>query len=303
MHSRLCLHSTHGRGSPDSSVGAQVGGNSGCASLLKPNRTRHRTGHSFGIWCDATGDAARAERDSRSGARSVFTVPLRQLLEWIGRPVDFVKIDAQGMDLEIVASGGAMLRNVRRVLLEVISDDCRPVYESQPRCSEVVSRMATLGFVPLTPLPCVPPKPRPRANHRCELEYVFRNAREGVTAHDTAPTWFSYHQGFFNWCSGSYSIRDGHPRSWKPGKLPADVPEDSIVATIAPHGGTLPAFYSFGHRQFPSGAALADNSYGSDYLCPDSCFPPRGREYANKTHLMGVEWPDVMNQRIGCPFW
>lgn len=94
------------------------------------------------------------------------------------------------MDLAIVQSGGAEgLAMVRRVLLEVVSDDCAPVYTQQPTCSEVVAAMAALGFAPLTPLPCTPALSRgPRANHRCELEYVFVNARLGVTAAD-GPEW------------------------------------------------------------------------------------------------------------------
>jgi hypothetical protein len=93
-------------------------------------------------------------------------------------------------------------RQVRRLQLEVVSDDCRPVYTGQPTCSEVVSSLAALGFVPLTPLPCRPPMPRgDKANHRCELEMVFLNAQLGVRASDGTQTerdaYLQYHQGHF----------------------------------------------------------------------------------------------------------
>ena len=49
----------------------------------------------------------------------MWSEPLEQVLRWIDRPVDFVKIDAQGMDLEVVRSGGARLPSVRRISMEV----------------------------------------------------------------------------------------------------------------------------------------------------------------------------------------
>ena len=70
----------------------KIGGNAGCSSLSRVNRSRHfRSGlTSFGQWCDSVGRGAYS-----SDARRVWTVPLRQILRWIDRPVDFVKIDAQ----------------------------------------------------------------------------------------------------------------------------------------------------------------------------------------------------------------
>ena len=53
-------------------------------------------------------------------------MPISQvLLSWVGqsRPVQLIKIDAQGADLSIVQSGGGALRRVRYVQLEVVSDD------------------------------------------------------------------------------------------------------------------------------------------------------------------------------------
>ena len=239
----------------------KVGPNAGCSSLRLPNRGRHQgseRGKAFGAWCDTTGHGLWKK------GRQVWTVPMRKLLEWIGRPVDFVKIDAQGMDLEVFKSGGHMLSLVRRVLLEVISDDCKPVYQNQPTCSTVVEELAALEFEPLTPLPCKPsahcvcpeccgpgrahigpiaphlmracaPCTRAplslmglvvvvhvrtgmwrgnRANHRCELEFVFVNRRLNITVNSGTPRerelYLQYHQGHFNWCNGVYPISSGY---------------------------------------------------------------------------------------------
>lgn len=40
------------------------------------------------------------------------------------QPVDFIKVDAQGLDAIVIASARSRLRQVRRFALEVISDDC-----------------------------------------------------------------------------------------------------------------------------------------------------------------------------------
>jgi len=95
------------------SGGAQtlkVSGAAGCSSLMDVHqgRRRQRANHSFGSWCDRIAEERR-----------VWSEPLEQVLRWIDRPVDFVKIDAQGMDLEVVRSGGARLQSVHRISMEV----------------------------------------------------------------------------------------------------------------------------------------------------------------------------------------
>lgn len=40
------------------------------------------------------------------------------------QPVDFIKVDAQGLDAIVIASARSRLGQVRRFALEVISDDC-----------------------------------------------------------------------------------------------------------------------------------------------------------------------------------
>ena len=284
-----------------------VGGNSGCASLLTPDRKRHRGGKSFGSWCDESGESDNSIKDSRSGARSVWTVPLRQMLEWIDRPVEFLKIDAQGMDLDIVTSGGSMLHLLQRVLLEVISDDCKPVYLNQPRCSEVIARMGSLGFKPLTPIPCEPRNlTRLRANHFCELEYVFINAAAGITAQSTRDEIFEHHNGFVNSCTGTYDIlKLGHPHyASRNGKLRQLAGDGQLVAPHwHPHRHTNPEIWYY-HDQpdvrLPEMPG-SNSSMGRGYLCPNTCFVPAGPDN-NRTHILGVEWATVFKDRLHCPF-
>ena len=88
----------------------------------------------------------------------------------------------QGLDLAVMESGGDRLRRqVRRAVLEVVSDDCAPLYDGQPKCSEVVRRMQDLGFRPIQPVRCTPIGRRkmhaPDRPHRrggvCELNILF----------------------------------------------------------------------------------------------------------------------------------
>ena len=303
-----------------------VGGNSGCASLRAPNRRRHRGGGSFGGWCDRTGESDKSNEDPRSGARAVWSVPLRQLLRWIDRPVEFMKIDAQGLDLDIVASGGDQLHLVQRVALEVISDDCKPVYLDQPRCTAVMMHMAQLGFEPLTPMPCAPRFERHKANHFCELEVVFVNSRARVTAADTRGEWLRHHNGFLNWCDGLYDITipKWHPVHEELGKSRlANVPRDSLLAAMqsVPGKAKAPAAARYYRVNHSAGLArkvavegakasreasterlpgLGHPGWGSRYLCPNTCAADRAS--VNRTHFFGVEWTSIYLKRKECPW-
>ncbi|KAL1503105.1 hypothetical protein AB1Y20_011168 [Prymnesium parvum] len=74
--------------------------------------------------------------------------------EWLGgRTISFVKIDAEGFDLEVAKSVGSMANRVRSFTLEVTGDKCtRPLQGISNRCSDVVSSMRELGFS--TDQPC-----------------------------------------------------------------------------------------------------------------------------------------------------
>ena len=92
------------------------------------------------------------------------TVSLESVLGWAAQPVDFIKVDAQGLDAVVIASARSRLAQVRRFALEVISDDCDTLYEGQPRCSAVVAQAAQLGFEPASPVRCAP-SPELRSGH------------------------------------------------------------------------------------------------------------------------------------------
>jgi FkbM family methyltransferase len=61
------------------------------------------------------------------------------------RHVDFLKIDAQGMDLAVVKSAGARLRDIEKIMLEV-SVMPVPLYSGAPSKTEVVTFLQQAGF-------------------------------------------------------------------------------------------------------------------------------------------------------------
>jgi len=288
-----------------------VGANAGCASLATLATKTGKQAASFGGWCSKKG----------LSQRYVWTVPLSQMLTWIGkqRVVDFVKIDAQGMDLEVVKSGGELLRShVRRIGLEVVSDDCNVLYEHQPKCSAVTSALAELGFEPYTPVPCTPPIARGRANHYCELEILYVNTglrlAEGAAFDADAnatKVYLDHHRAHLNWCAGVYQIEEYHPMlaRYKAG-LAAGVPDardaNATMLAATAYGKMNVEYFSEAH---PTGTPYAA---GRPYLCPQSCFLnghkkiPMHSAAANSTHMLGYTWPVVMlkhNKHMRCPWW
>lgn len=112
-----------------------------CASLLPAKR------HLFE-------DGKCASVDKPAEMRTVPTVSLQTVLgTWLawedgtGWPVSYLKIDAQGLDLDIVRSAGHYLSRVRRVVMETTSDSCDQMYHGSPRCTDIVDAMTGLGFV------------------------------------------------------------------------------------------------------------------------------------------------------------
>jgi len=59
--------------------------------------------------------------------------------------VDFLKIDAQGMDLAVVRSAGSRLRDIHKVMLEVDLSP-KPLYRGAPSKNEVLEYMNFAGF-------------------------------------------------------------------------------------------------------------------------------------------------------------
>lgn len=75
--------------------------------------------------------------------RRVATVPLSHVLEaWLGgRRVDYLKIDAQGADLDILESAGDLLKNIHSVSVEVPSDDALRKYQGELGCTDALREL------------------------------------------------------------------------------------------------------------------------------------------------------------------
>lgn len=186
----LPLAVSDGLGAEGAMLNLNVGSNSGCSSTLPLNMSSNRL-----KWCRKVSDR-----------RAVPSLPLSTILGWVdpSLPIELIKVDAQGMDLRVIESaGGAALRRVRRFSLEVNSDDCDGMYASQPKCSQVVSRAASLGFAPATPIYCSPRVPRSRAVRTtawgCELSVLF--LAEGV---DFPEHMHQFHGPNMNGCAGVF---------------------------------------------------------------------------------------------------
>ena len=164
-----------------------VGLNAGCSSVLKVDAASDRL-----KYCGRT-------LERRQGP----VITLERLLRLVNRTVEFVKVDAQGLDLDVLRSAAANIRMVRRFGLEVVVDDCNGLYVGQPKCSEVVRQAGELGFRPAAPFPCLPRWPREavalnQSSAGCEMEILF--VADGVGA---GPFW-GFHQPHLNGCRGHY---------------------------------------------------------------------------------------------------
>ena len=121
----------------------------GCSSLLAPsehfqsrNQESLESGTSWPEWVEQECSVLKERR-------VVPCVSLRTVIgDWLqGRPVARVKVDAQGMDLQVVKSAGDFVTHLLFVKLEVQSLRAAPLYEGQVFCPEVLSSMKSLGFV------------------------------------------------------------------------------------------------------------------------------------------------------------
>ena len=80
------------------------------------------------------------------GSVTVPTMRLDTFMNGVGiASVDFLKVDAQGLDLEVVKSAGDRLQNVAKVQLEATTASYRQ-YEGAPGRSEIVEFMQSKGF-------------------------------------------------------------------------------------------------------------------------------------------------------------
>jgi FkbM family methyltransferase len=80
------------------------------------------------------------------GSVTVPTMRLDTFMNGAGiAAVDFLKIDAQGLDLEVAKSAGARLKDVAKVQLEATTVSYRQ-YEGAPGKSVIVDYMESMGF-------------------------------------------------------------------------------------------------------------------------------------------------------------
>jgi len=85
----------------------------------------------------------------RLRVRRVLTVPVIRLDTFMElaeiNEVDFLKVDAQGMDLAVVRSAGNRIRNVRRICIEVQVTP-RSVYKGATAKEEALDYLREAGF-------------------------------------------------------------------------------------------------------------------------------------------------------------
>jgi FkbM family methyltransferase len=260
-----------------------VARNAGCSSLLNINHAPYRgplrraaserAPQVFGLLC-----RPGAER------RQVWVVPLSRALQWIGHQVDFLKVDAQGMDLRVVLSGGSLLRrHVRHMVLEVVGDECAPLYHGQPRCSHVVKRLAAEGFEPPTPVQCRTAFPFASTKHLfCEMDLLFvrRPALDGDEEPVSAGAYADYDHRGAHGCTELYNASTPEVRH--------SPPKDRAVAVLHPHGGVA----------YVSGAWEGRSTHprGLPVICPRSCFFQFQKEANAKEEI------DVKRFGGRCPF-
>lgn len=219
-----------------------VGKNAGCSSLLRTMLNSSRLG-----FCRSV-----TER------RQVPLVSLEKILRWLGpeRPIAFIKTDAQGVDLAAIESAGPLLSRVRAFSSEVVSDACAPLYEGQPRCSEVLHRARRLGFEPATPIACSPkfaitPKWKSSA-WACELDVLF--LAPGVRPDRYVP----FHNLGLNGCEELVA-------------LPKEVPKKASLQQYIPQQGRAlmtgaNVFYSH------SWVGKSHHAMGEPYVCSSEYF-------------------------------
>lgn len=118
-----------------------AGEQDGCASLLQE----------AGLRADAPPGCAdpNATLEIRHVPVVSLAVVLGNWLKWEdggGWPIDFLKIDAQGLDIDVLRSSEEYMHRILRVELEVPSDACGQLYVGSLHCSDIVKVMAELGY-------------------------------------------------------------------------------------------------------------------------------------------------------------
>jgi len=111
-----------------------------CASLLHPTPQGQ-------VLIPGCADPAKS-----ADVRNVPSIRLETVLRWLawegglGWPIDYLKLDSSGLDVEVLRSAGELLPRILRVNMGIFSDSCRPIYQGSLRCSQTVEAMLALGY-------------------------------------------------------------------------------------------------------------------------------------------------------------
>lgn len=88
------------------------------------------------------------------GEVCVEAVSLEYLLEqYAFRETHFLKVDAQGVDLEVLQSAGAMRETIHSAVLEFPYDEKSALYDNEPSLLEALSLAKEWGFLPARIVP------------------------------------------------------------------------------------------------------------------------------------------------------
>lgn len=115
------------------------------------------------------GDGGRVIRDGETAARGVRSVPLRRLSSFLQHPVDLLKIDIEGAELEVLEEIRPQLALVGRIFVE-----CHSLPDRPPSCGPVLTLLAAAGFRCQVQSDWYPPKPLVHlADHETSHVNVF----------------------------------------------------------------------------------------------------------------------------------
>jgi len=114
----------------------------GCSSVLKTQQIKNDKMNKWDNWvinnCNSTIET-----------RKVPCMTLLRLFDLLdNREIFYLKIDAQGYDLNVIKSAGNKIRNIRFIKLEVQADKdlCDNIYKNQSTCSNIVEYMKSKNF-------------------------------------------------------------------------------------------------------------------------------------------------------------
>ena len=114
----------------------------GCSTLGDFNGVHH--------FADDNSRKRQIGCSASSQTRSVPSVKLEAIIDLLPRDRDwqyqYMKVDAQGFDLQVAESAGKYLKKFQSVLLESYPDGCHQIYTQAFTCRQIYDRMVSHGF-------------------------------------------------------------------------------------------------------------------------------------------------------------